>query len=103
MQKSTDGGNSFDEARQQGDRDMVVGDADNVQKTSYVVGQGTNPDAADPVAQSRDAMGHAPRRGEGDHGYSATVRTGGGPNIGLWVVVILALAIALVYGLGVFT
>ena len=103
MQKSTDGGNSFDEARQQGGREPVIGDADNVQKTSYVVGRGTNPDATGGDAQVRDATGHAPRRGDADAGYTATVPAGGGTNIGLWVVVVLALAIALVYGIGLFT
>ena len=39
MQKSTAGGNSFDEPREQGPREIVIGDADNVQKTTYVVGQ----------------------------------------------------------------
>ena len=102
MQKSTDGGNSFDEARQQGDRAHVIGDADNVQKTSYVVGQGTDPNAPDPDAGAH-AGGKAPRRGDADLGYAANVRAGGGPNLALWVVVILALAIALVYGIGVFT
>ena len=103
MQKSTDGGNSFDEARQQGDRAHVIGDADNVQKTSYVVGRGTDPDARDGDARSRSVTGHAPRRGDADAGYTATVHAGGGTNIGLWVVVVLALAIALVYGIGLFT
>ncbi len=102
MQKSTDGGNSFDEARAgQGGPEHVIGDADNVQKTSYVVGRGTDPDAADP--DRRAGGGAGARRGEADAGYTATVRAGGGINIGLWVVALLALLIALVYGFGLFT
>ena len=44
MQKSTAGGNNFEDEREQGGREVVVGDADNVQKTSYVVGRGTDPE-----------------------------------------------------------
>ena len=84
MQKATDGGNSFDEARQQGDRDMVVGDADNVQKTSYVTGQGTDPDAPDP------------------RGPAATTRTGSGMSPLVWLIVIVALGLAAFYGIGLF-
>ena len=99
MRKSSDGSNNFDEARQQG-QEPVIGDADNVQKTSYVVGRGTDPDAAAPDRLHGDP--HA-RRGEAEHGYTATVKAGGGPNIGLWVVVIIAIAVALIYGAGLFS
>ena len=97
MQKSSADGSSFGDDR--GDRERVVGDADDVQKTSYVVGQGTDPAARGPDG-GRDHV--TARRGEGD-GYAAAVRTGGGVNLGLWVVVLFALAIALVYGFGLFT
>ena len=100
MQKSSAGGNSFDEAREGGDREHVIGDADNVQKTSYVVGHGTDPAARGPDAGHRG--GDGPRRGADDLGYSAAVRTGGGLNVGLLVVVVLAVAVALIYGFGVF-
>ena len=101
MQKSSAGGSSFEESGEPGDRAREVGDADNVQKTSYVVGRGTDPDAADP---DRAAAGPAARarRGEAEHGYTATVRAGGGPNLTLWIVGALALVIAVVYGFGLF-
>jgi hypothetical protein len=85
MQKSSAGGNNFDDAREQGGRDFVIGDADNVQKTSYVVGEGTNPDAPDPA------------------GYNASVRTGSGINFGLVAVAVVAILLALVYGFGIFS
>ena len=85
MQKSTSGGNNFDDEREQGGREVVVGDADNVQKTSYVVGQGTDPDAPD------------------TRGASARVATGGGINLGVWAVAAVAIILALLYGLGLFT
>jgi hypothetical protein len=97
MQKSSAGGSNFDD--DPGDRERVVGDADGVQKTSYVVGQGTDPGAPGPDAGRLHA---GARRGEGD-AYAATVRTGGGLNLGLWVAVVLAVAIALIYGIGLFT
>ena len=100
MQKSSSGDNNFDEARQGGDRAHVIGDADNVQKTSYVVGRGTDPSALGPDA--RHHGGDGPQRGSDDLGYNAAVRTGGGINMGLVVVVVIAIAIALVYGFGVF-
>ena len=99
MQKSSAGGSNFDD-EQGGDRERVVGDADNVQKTSYVVGHGTDPAAAGPDGARMG--GEAPRRGEGE-AYAAAVRSGGGINMGLWIVVLLALAVALVYGFGLFT
>ena len=101
MQKSTAGGNSFDEPREQGPREIVIGDADNVQKTTYVVGQGTDPSAPDPDRGRGGPDG--PERGDVGGGYTATVRAGGGVNVGLWVIAALALLIALVYGFGLFT
>ena len=85
MQKSSDGSNNFDEARPGGPRtDPVVGDADNVQKTSYVTGQGTDPDAPDP------------------RGPAATTRAGSGMSPLVWLILIVALAIAAFYGIGLF-
>ena len=85
MQKSTDGSNNFDEARAGSPRsEPVVGDADNVQKTSYVTGQGTDPDAS------------------AAHGPAATGRTGGGMNPIVWLIVIVALGLAAFYGIGLF-
>ena len=95
MQKSSAGGNNFDDEREQGGPEIVIGDADKVQKTSYVVGHGTDPSAPDPSP--------AARRGTEPDAYAATVRSGGGINVGVWVVALLALAIALIYGFGLFT
>jgi hypothetical protein len=85
MQKSTDGGNSFDEAGTGNPRtgQPVIGDADNVQKTTWVVGEGTNPDNPDPPIAT------------------AKVRPGEGVNIGAWAIGLIALLIALVYGFNV--
>jgi hypothetical protein len=102
MQKSTAGGSNFDDEREQGGPELVIGDADNVQKTTYVVGQGTDPGAADPD-RGRGAGPDGPERGNPDNGYVATVRSGGGTNVGLWAVALLALLIAVVYGFGLFT
>jgi len=86
MQKSSDGGNNFDEARAGSPRtgEPVIGDADNVQKTTWVVGQGTNPDAPDPRS------------------VAARVPTGRGINVGAVVVAVIAVLIALVYAVGIF-
>ena len=82
MQKSSDGSNNFEEARAGGPRsEPVVGDADNVQKTSYVTGKGTDPDAA-------------------SVGPAATSRAGSGMNPLVWLIVIVALALAVFYGIG---
>ena len=87
MQKSSDGSNSFDEARAGSPRtgEPVIGDADNVQKTSYVVGQGTDPGAPDP------------------RNVAARVPSGGGINLAAWLIGGLAALIALVYAIGIFT
>lgn len=90
MQKSSDGSNSFDEAMAGNPRtpEPVVGDADNVQKTTYVVGRGTDPDAPDPTTARRD---------DGDGPVAARVQAGSGPNVLLWLVIAAVLAIALFY------
>jgi hypothetical protein len=80
MQKSTADGSSFDDTRD--DDDRQVGDADDVEKTTYVVGHSTDPNAI---------------KGPG---ANASVRSGTGINFGLWAVVVVALLIALFYGLG---
>ena len=82
MQKGQ-AGNSFDDA--QGRNEGGIGDADNVQKTTWVTGgSGTDPDKNQ----------HEP--------LIASVPTGGGVNFGAWAVVAIALVIALVYAAGVF-
>ena len=86
MQKSSDGGNSFDAAREGSPRsEPVIGDADNFQKTTYVVAQGTDPAAPAPAYAS------------------ARVASGGGINVGAWIVGAIAVIIALIYGFGIFT
>ena len=60
-----------------------LGGADAVEKTTYVVGEGTDPDARPRSAYvARDA--------------------GGGANLGVWIVGGLAVLIALVYAIGIF-
>lgn len=66
------------------DAETALGGADSVQKTSYVTGEGAEPAGA-------------PRAG-----VVARTSTGGGINVGAWVVGLIALAIALVYGFGIF-
>ena len=76
--------NSFEDAQRR--EDGGVGDADNVQKTTWVAGGGgTDPD--------KDQSG-AP--------VIASVPSGGGINVGAWAVGIIALVIALIYAAGVF-
>jgi hypothetical protein len=82
MQKSTADGSSFDESRDGAER--RVGDADDVEKTTYVVGHGTDPNAIKRP------------------GANASVRSGSGVNVGLWVVAVLAILIALIYAFGLF-
>ena len=84
MQKSSDGSNSFEEARGGSARsgEHTVGDADNVQKTTWVVGQGTDPSAPDPTH------------------VTARVSSGNGVNVGAWVVGAIAAIIAAIYGFG---
>ena len=66
------------------DAETALGGADSVQKTSYVTGEGAEPEGA-------------PRAG-----VIARTTTGGGVNVGAWVVGAIAAIIALVYALGVF-
>jgi hypothetical protein len=64
------------------DAEAQLGGADNVEKTTYVVGKGTNPNA---------------RKGEGP---SATVSSGASKMVAVVVVVLVAL-VALAYLIGV--
>jgi hypothetical protein len=66
------------------DAETALGGADTVQKTSYVVGEGTEPSGA-------------PRAG-----VVARTSTGTGINGAAWVIGLIALAVALVYGFGIF-
>jgi len=75
-------GNSFDDA--QGRDEGGIGDADNVQKTSYVTGKGTDPNAQR-------------RKGE----VVASVGSGGGINVLGWAVGLVAVLVGLVYLIGV--
>ena len=63
--------------------ETALGGADSVQKTSYVTGRGTEPEGA-------------PRAG-----VVARTASGGGINVGAWIVALIAVAIALVYGFGI--
>jgi hypothetical protein len=64
------------------DSERALGGADSVEKTTWVVGSGTEPESA-------------------SHGQvTARANSGGGINVGAWVVGLIALAIALVYGAG---
>ena len=64
--------------------ETALGGADSVQKTSYGTGHGTEPEGA-------------PRAG-----VIARTSSGGGINVGAWIVALIAVAIALVYGFGIF-
>ena len=64
--------------------ETALGGADSVPKTTYVVGRGTEPEGA-------------PRAG-----VIARASAGGGINVGAWIVALIAVAIALVYGFGIF-
>ena len=85
MRRSSADGSSYGEVGDGGGPERVVGGADDVQKTSYVVGHGTDPDAPET---------HAP---------TATVRAGEGFNLGVWAVAAVAILVALVYGFGLLT
>jgi hypothetical protein len=64
------------------DSETALGGADSVEKTTWVVGSGTEPEA-------------------GSHGRAtALTDSGSGINLGAWVVGLIAAAIALVYGFG---
>ncbi len=64
--------------------EAALGGADNVEKTTWVEGAGTSPEGK-PIA-----------------GVTARVSSGGGVNVGAWVVGAIALVVALVYGAGIF-
>jgi hypothetical protein len=72
--------------------ETALGGADTVQKTSWGVGTGTEPDGR---------LEHAPvglRKGEGS--VVARTSAGGGANPVAWMVGLLAAAAALIYGFG---
>ncbi len=77
MTTPSSGGSGSDDSK------TSQGDADAVEKTSYVVGQGTDPQATDPK------------------NTSAAVRPGG-PGLGTILLGIVVLLIALIYGIGFF-
>lgn len=66
------------------DTETAYGGADAVEKTTYVVGQGTTPEARTP-------KGHPPEVG----------RTG--PGLIVWVIVAIAVIVAVAYLAGMFT
>ena len=61
-----------------------LGGADAIEKTTYVVGEGTEPDT----------------RARGD--YVARNAARGGANLGIWIIGAVAALIALVYAIGIF-
>jgi len=63
--------------------EAAYGGADAVEKTTYVTGSGTDP----------EAMNRAP--------VTARVAPGGGVNVLAWVVIALAALVALVYAVGI--
>jgi hypothetical protein len=75
MPELSDGPNAF------GDSQVNGGGADAVEKTTYVVGQGTDPRAPDP----RIASANVPS---------------GGINPAVWIVLAIVVVVAVVYGLG---
>ena len=85
MQKSADEGNNLDARAGSPRTGPVIGDADNVEKTTWVVGHGTDPTNPDPPIAS------------------AQVRSGKGVNVWTLVVGGLAALIAVVYGFVLFS
>ena len=82
MQKGN-AGNSFDDAQSRDDGG--IGDADNVQKTTWLTGgSGTDPNK------------------DQDRPVIASVPSGGGVNVGAWVVGGIAVVIAVIYAAGIF-
>ena len=65
------------------DAEAAYGGADAVEKTTYVTGSGTDP----------EAVNRAP--------VTARVAPGGGVNVLAWVVIALAALVALVYAVGI--
>ena len=66
------------------DAESALGGADSVQKTRYVIGEGTEPEGAP----------HA--------SVSARTSSGGGVNIAAWVIGAVAALIAVIYMLGIY-
>ncbi len=66
------------------DSETALGGADAVEKTTYVVGDGTSPEARSPI-------GEPPSVGRS------------GPSIIAWVTIAVAILIAVVYAVGLFT
>ena len=79
-ERPTDGG-SFDPDRYK-DPEAALGGADAVEKTSYVTGSGTDPEAIKPA------------------GVAATVPAGGGQSATWIIIALLFVAAVLVYVLG---
>lgn len=85
MQKSSDEGNTLEPREGSPRTGPVIGDADNVEKTTWVVGHGTDPTQTDPPIAS------------------AQVQTGRGINVWTLVVGGIAALIAIVYGINLFS
>ena len=64
--------------------EAALGGADSVEKTTWVPGSGTEPEGK-PIA-----------------GVTAQVPSGGGVNVGAWLVAAIALVIAIIYAAGIF-
>ncbi len=64
--------------------EAALGGADNIEKTTWVTGSGTEPEGK-PIA-----------------GVTAQVPSGGGVNVGAWAVGAVALVIAVIYAAGIF-
>ncbi len=85
MQKTADEGNNLEPREGSPRTAPTIGDADNVEKTTWVVGHGTDPTNPDPPIAS------------------AQVRSGRGVNVWTLVVGAVAALIALVYGFNLFS
>ena len=70
--------------RQYDDREAQLGGADAVEKTTYIVGEGTEPEAR-PSAR-----------------YGARDAAANGSNVLVWAIVGIAVLIGLVYAIGIF-
>ena len=73
--------------------ETAMGGADAVQKTSYGVGHGTEPDGREEYAPVGRLKGEGPVVGE--------TGSGGGTSVVTWVVCAVAGLVALLYGFGV--
>ncbi len=85
MQKTADEGNNLEPREGSPRTAPTIGDADNVEKTTWVVGHGTDPTNPDPPIAS------------------AQVRSGRGVNVWTLVVGAIAALIAIVYGYNLFS